>query len=93
MVCVRLGLLGGITLHRSASAIDRQRENEIYICITVTAFVNIFCFSVPVSLALCRRTEGGCLDLNKCTFFSPATLCNARCAQSALIRDFHLICE
>lgn len=29
-------------------SMDREREKEIYICITVTAFVNIFCFSATV---------------------------------------------
>lgn len=76
---------------------DRERERKRSIFVLLLWLLSIFslflCNCVPVSLAVCRRTEGGCLDLNKYIFSPPATLCNARCAQSALIRDFHLISE
>lgn len=70
---------------------ERERDLYLYYCYGFCQYFLSLCNCVPVSLAVCRRTEGGCLDL-KCIFFSAAP-CNARCAQSALIRDFHLISE
>lgn len=50
MVCVRLSLLCGITLHHSASAIDGQRERErdlyLYYCNSFSQY--FLCFSATV---------------------------------------------